>query len=55
MHIDLRHFLSHLGRTVAVTLAPVVLVAFLSLPSALHHHVGDPPPAESNAPLAHMT
>lgn len=54
MHIELRHFLSHLGRTVAITLVPVVLVAFLSLPSALHHHVGDPP-AESNAPLAHMT
>ncbi len=54
MHSDLHEFLSHLAGTVAMTLVPVVLIAFLTLPSALHR-VGIDEPVDPHAPVAHMT
>jgi hypothetical protein len=54
MQNDLHEFLARLAGTVAMTLLPVLLIAMLSMPSSLHHHVGNPP-IEPNAPVAHMT
>ena len=54
MQVDLHEFLSRLTGTVVMTLAPVVFIAFLSLPSSLHHHFGSDL-IEPNAPVAHMT
>lgn len=54
MHSDLHDFLSHLVGTVAMTLVPVVLIAFLTLPSALHR-TGIDDPVDPQAPVAHMT
>lgn len=53
MQVDLRELLSRLVAVVALTLIPVVFIAFLSVPSSLHHHVGNPP-NDRNAPVAHM-
>jgi hypothetical protein len=47
-------FLARLACTVAMTLIPVVLIAFLCMPSSLRHHLGSQP-NDSNAPVAHMT
>jgi hypothetical protein len=54
MQSDLHDFLSHLIGTVAMTLVPVVLIAFLTLPSALHR-TGIDDPVDPHAPVAHMT
>lgn len=54
MQADLHHFLARLAGTVAMTLVPVVLVAFLSMPMALGRHPGEGPLADG-APPAHMT
>lgn len=54
MQVDLREFLSRLAGAVALTLLPVVFIALLSMPSSLHHHLGDQP-NDRNAPFAHMT
>jgi hypothetical protein len=54
MQNDLHDFLAHLAGTVAMTLIPVALVAFLSMPASLHHHLGHQP-IDLNAPVAHMT
>ena len=54
MHTDLHDFLVRLAGTVAMTLVPVALIAALSVPSSLHHHLGSQPSAP-NAPAAHMT
>jgi hypothetical protein len=42
MQNDLHDFLAHLARTIAMTLAPVALIAFLTMPASLHHHIGTP-------------
>jgi len=47
-------FLARLAGTVAMTLIPRVFIAFLSMPSSLHHHLGNPP-NDPNASVAHMT
>ena len=54
MQIDLREFLARLAGAVAMTLIPVVFIAFLSMPSSLHHHLGNQP-NDLNAPAVHMT
>ena len=54
MQIDLHLFMSRLAGAIALALVPVVLTAFLTMPAALHHLVGDPA-IDPNAPLVHMT
>ena len=54
MQHDLREFLSRFVGTVVITLLPVVLIAFLSMPLSLGRHPGEVP-LESSAPSAHMT
>ena len=40
MQTDLHDFLAHFARTVAMTLVPVALIAFVTMPASLHHHIG---------------
>ncbi len=54
MHTDLHDFLARFAGTVAMSLVPVVLVAFLSMPLSLSRHPGEPL-QQANAPAAHMT
>ena len=54
MNADLRDFLARLAGTIAMTLVPVVLIAFLSMPLSLGHHPGEPR-LHAGAPAAHMT
>jgi hypothetical protein len=54
MQTDLHHFLTSLARTVAMTLVPVALIAFLTMPASLHHHIGKPANVTQLAPQ-HMT
>ena len=54
MDTSLRLFVIELGRIVLAALAPVILVAFLSIPSSLGGHSEGTP--HSEAPIAqHMT
>ena len=41
-HNELHNFLSRLAGTVAMTLVPVALIVFLTMPASLHHHIGTP-------------
>ena len=54
MQADLREFLAHLLGTIAATLIPVALIAFIALPMSLHHHIGTAPDA-LDAGSQHMT
>ncbi len=54
MQHDLREFLSRFVGTVAMTLVPVVLIAFISMPLSLGRHPGEAA-ATAGAPIAHMT
>ena len=54
MQIDLHEFLSRLAGAVALSLVPVLLIAFLTMPSTFHHHAANQP-VDPNAPVAHMT
>lgn len=54
MHVDLHAFLARLAGTVALTLVPVILIAFVSMPLTLERHPGEPPVNASPA-HAHMT
>jgi hypothetical protein len=54
MQADLHEFLARLAGTIAMTLVPVVLIAFVSIPLSLHRHPGDRP-LDPNAPVVHMT
>ncbi len=54
MQGHLREFLFRFAGTVAMTLVPVVLIAFLSMPLSLGRHPGEAPPASGGA-YAHMT
>lgn len=54
MHTELRDFLSRFIGTVGMTLVPVVLVAFVSMPLSLSRHPGEAMLAMAAAP-AHMT
>jgi hypothetical protein len=54
VHTDLHEFLSRFAGAVAMTLVPVVLTAFLTMPAALHRHAVDQP-IDPSAPKGHMT
>lgn len=54
MQTDLREFLSRLAGAVAMSLVPVVLTAFLTMPSTFHPHAASHP-FDPNAPTEHMT
>jgi hypothetical protein len=54
MQTDLHDFLAHIARTVAMTLVPVALIAFVTMPASLHHHIGKSANAVEVAPQ-HMT
>lgn len=54
MQTDLKGFLSQLAGVVAMTLVPVVLIAFVSMPLSLNRHPGEP--AQQDAGMTrHMT
>lgn len=54
MQTDLREFLSRLAGAVALSLVPVVLTAFLTMPPTFHHHAANQP-IDPNASVEHMT
>ena len=54
MQTDLRDFLARLARTIAMTLVPVALITFVTMPASLHHHFGQPADVVEAAPQ-HMT
>jgi hypothetical protein len=54
MHAELHRFLNQLISVVTITLLPVVLLAFVSLPLNLNRHPGDAEP-HSSAIAQHMT
>jgi hypothetical protein len=54
MQLDLREFLTRLVRTIVMTMVPVVLIVFVTMPASLHHHIGTRAIALEAAPQ-HMT
>jgi hypothetical protein len=54
MQVDLHNFLNRLVPTIVLTLIPVAMIAFLTMPASLHHHIGAAPTAAHVAPQ-HMT
>ncbi|PXW94330.1 hypothetical protein C7444_11429 [Sphaerotilus hippei] len=54
MNTDLHFFLSRLAGVIALTLVPVVLTAFISMPLNLNHHPGEAATASGRG-LLHMT
>src|SRR5512135_2983363 len=54
MNPDLEHFLTHYARVVVMSLVPVVIVAFLSMPMCLGFHPGHPD-ARAQSVERHMT
>ena len=54
MQDDLHDFLARFAGAVVMTLVPVVLIAFLSMPLSLSRHPGEAP-IDANAPVRHMT
>jgi hypothetical protein len=54
MHTELRSFIKQFIGVVAITLVPVILIAFISLPLNLNRHPGDVEP-HSAVPAQHMT
>lgn len=54
MQHDLREFLSRLAGTVVITLVPVVLTVFITLPTSIHHHM-DGHPSLASAHAVHMS
>lgn len=53
MHADLHQFLSRFIGTIALALAPVVFIAFVTMPLGLNRHSGEI--AQVDAPPKHMT
>ncbi|MDO9092340.1 MAG: hypothetical protein Q8R98_18760 [Rubrivivax sp.] len=53
MHADLHQFLSRFIGTILLALAPVVFMAFVSMPLSLNRHPGELP--QLDAPIRHMT
>lgn len=53
MHAELRRFVARLVGTIAITLVPVVFIAFVSMPLNLNRHPGEM--ASLDAPPRHMT
>lgn len=54
MQTDLHDFLARMARTITMTLIPVALVAFVTMPASLHHHIGTPANVVDVVPQ-HMT
>jgi hypothetical protein len=54
MHVELHNFLSRWLGVVAMTLLPVVLTAFVSMPLSLNRHPGEPVSQQPSLPR-HMT
>ncbi len=54
MNAHLRDFLARFAGVVVMTLVPVVLTTFLSMPMSLGRHPGEPLPG-MQAPVRHMT
>lgn len=54
MQADLHDFVARFVGTVVMTLVPVVVIAFLSMPLSLGRHPGEES-IDANAPAAHMT
>jgi hypothetical protein len=54
MQPDLREFLARLVRTIVMTMVPVVLIVFTTMPASLHHHIGARTNAVETVPQ-HMT
>jgi hypothetical protein len=54
MQSDLHDFLARIARTIAMTLDPVAFIAFVTMPTSLHHHIGTPANVGETAPR-HMT
>jgi hypothetical protein len=54
MHIELRRFLTQLMGVVVMSLVPVVLTAFLTMPWSLGRHPGESVPPGA-IELRHMT
>ena len=42
MQAELHDFLTRIARTIAMTLAPVAFITFVTMPASLHHHIGKP-------------
>jgi hypothetical protein len=55
MHPELSSFLKTFGRVVALTLLPVILIAFVSMPVSLGHHPGEADTAQASPLRTHMT
>lgn len=54
MQPDLREFLTRFAATVVMTLVPVVIIAFVSMPLNLGRHPGQAPSSTSPS-FVHMT
>jgi hypothetical protein len=55
MHPEIHHFLARLGGVVLMSLMPLVVITFVSIPLNLNRHPGDVAP-HITAPLPqHMT
>jgi len=54
MQTDLHEFLACIARTIAMTLAPLAFVAFVTMPASRHHHIGTTARVVDIAPQ-HMT
>lgn len=55
MHPELQIFLSRLIGTVALSIAPVIFTAFVSMPLILQHHPGEVAQFRPDGPSRHMT
>lgn len=55
MHVELRSFLLRLAAVMTMTVLPVIVTAFLSMPMSLGRHPGEAPPVVSAVQLRHMT
>lgn len=55
MHTQLQSFLRRYLGVVAITLAPVVFTAFVSIPFNLERHPGELAAVQPDAPLRHMS
>lgn len=54
MQVDLHDFLTRFIRTVVMTLVPVAMLVFFTMPASMHHHIGAPTSVAEEAPQ-HMT
>jgi hypothetical protein len=54
MHLDLRNFLVRLAGVVVISVVPVIVTAFLTMPLSLGRHPGEAPALDEGQPR-HMT